>query len=78
MMGRLVHGATAEDKMDMIVAPLTITPDRALYIDFTKPYKYNGITILVKRVSWNDWLVFVKKETCAFFWKTAEENNNRS
>lgn len=51
MMGRLVHEAAGEDKMDMIVAPLTITPDRALYIDFTKPYKYNGITILVKRVS---------------------------
>jgi len=35
---------------DMIVAPLTISPERAEDIEFTKPFKYQGITILVKKV----------------------------
>ena len=35
---------------DMIIAPLTISPERAEDIEFTKPFKYQGITILVKRV----------------------------
>jgi len=45
MMGELVSG-----KADMIVAPLTISPDRAEIIDFSKPFKYQGLTILVKKV----------------------------
>ena len=36
---------------DMIVAPLTISPERAEDIEFTKPFKYQGITILVRKVS---------------------------
>ena len=32
------------------IAPFTITPDRANFVEFTKPFKYQGITILVKRV----------------------------
>jgi len=32
------------------VAPLTISPDRAEIIDFSKPFKYQGLTILVKKV----------------------------
>jgi len=38
------------DRADMIVAPLTISPERAEAIDFSKPYKYQGLTILVKKV----------------------------
>ena len=36
---------------DIIVAPLTINPERAEDIEFTKPFKYQGITILVKKVN---------------------------
>ena len=35
---------------DLIVAPLTINPERANYIDFSKPFKYQGLIILVKKV----------------------------
>jgi len=45
MIGELVTG-----KADMIVAPLTINPERAEHIDFSKPFKYQGLTILVKKV----------------------------
>lgn len=41
------------DRADMVVAALTITPERSLAIDFTKPFKYQGITILQKRQSIN-------------------------
>ncbi|XP_064084297.1 glutamate [NMDA] receptor subunit 1-like isoform X2 [Macrobrachium nipponense] len=46
LIGELVnqtHGA------DMIVAPLTINPERAQVIEFSKPFKYQGITILEKK-----------------------------
>ncbi|XP_069999556.1 glutamate [NMDA] receptor subunit 1-like isoform X1 [Penaeus vannamei] len=46
LIGQLVnqtHGA------DMIVAPLTINPERAQVIEFSKPFKYQGITILEKK-----------------------------
>ena len=46
MIGELVN-----DQSDMIVAPLTINPERADAIDFSKPFKYQGLTILVKKVS---------------------------
>ncbi len=36
---------------DMIIAPLTISPERAEDIEFTKPFKYQGITILVRKVN---------------------------
>ncbi|KAK3577393.1 hypothetical protein CHS0354_032241 [Potamilus streckersoni] len=44
MMGELVRGET-----DLIVAPLTIDPERAEHIEFSKPFKYQGLTILVKK-----------------------------
>ncbi|XP_025097580.1 glutamate receptor ionotropic, NMDA 1-like isoform X3 [Pomacea canaliculata] len=44
MMGELIDG-----KADLIVAPLTINPERAAYIDFTKPFKYQGLNILVRK-----------------------------
>ncbi|GCC36547.1 hypothetical protein chiPu_0015041 [Chiloscyllium punctatum] len=44
MMGELLSGLG-----DMIVAPLTINNERAQYIEFSKPYKYQGLTILVKK-----------------------------
>ncbi|KAK3870716.1 hypothetical protein Pcinc_024077, partial [Petrolisthes cinctipes] len=46
LIGQLVnqtHGA------DMIVAPLTINPERAQVIEFSKPFKYQGITILERK-----------------------------
>lgn len=45
LIGELVY-----DRADMIVAPLTINPERAQVIDFSKPFKYQGITILEKKV----------------------------
>ena len=41
-----------QEKADLIVAPLTINPERAQVMEFSKPFKYQGITILQKRVSW--------------------------
>lgn len=49
MMGELLSG-----QADMIVAPLTINNERAQYIEFSKPFKYQGLTILVKKV-WSGW-----------------------
>lgn len=43
-------GEIQEDKADMIIASLTINNERARVIDFSKPFKYQGITILVKKV----------------------------
>ena len=45
MIGELINY-----QADMIVAPLTISPERAEDIEFTKPFKYQGITILVRKV----------------------------
>ena len=39
-----------EERADLIVAPLTINPERAQVMEFSKPFKYQGITILQKRV----------------------------
>jgi ionotropic glutamate receptor NMDA 1 len=46
MVGELVN-----EQADLVVAPLTINPERAQAIDFSKPFKYQGLTILVKKVS---------------------------
>ncbi len=46
MIGELINY-----QADMIIAPLTISPERAEDIEFTKPFKYQGITILVRKVS---------------------------
>ena len=43
-------GEVVNDKADLILAPITITPDRVNYVEFTIPFKYQGITILVNRV----------------------------
>ena len=40
-----------DDEADLIVAPLTINPERANDIDFTKPFKYQGLNILVLKVN---------------------------
>jgi ionotropic glutamate receptor NMDA 1 len=45
MIGELINY-----QADMIIAPLTISPERAEDIEFTKPFKYQGITILVRKV----------------------------
>ena len=77
MIGEVVY-----EKSDMIVAPLTINPERAEHIDFSKPFKYQGLTILVKKVLYpsslsnNCWF----GETFAFclrlhLWRRACEEN---
>ena len=43
-------GELLDKRADLIVAPLTIDPERAKYVDFSKPFKYQGLTILVKKV----------------------------
>jgi len=42
-------GEIVNEKTDLIVAPLTINPERDEHIDFSKPFKYQGLIILVKR-----------------------------
>ncbi|XP_064627697.1 glutamate receptor ionotropic, NMDA 1-like isoform X2 [Lineus longissimus] len=42
-------GEVLTNMADLIVAPMTITPERARDIDFTKPFKYQGLTILVRK-----------------------------
>ena len=44
-------GELVGERADLIVAPLTINPERAQVMEFSKPFKYQGITILQKRVS---------------------------
>jgi len=46
-------GELVNQQADMIVAPLTINPERAEFIEFSKPFKYQGITILEKKVLCN-------------------------
>lgn len=46
MVGELLDGSA-----DLIVGPLTINPERAESIAFSKPFKYQGFTVLVKKVS---------------------------
>ncbi|CAL4151178.1 unnamed protein product, partial [Meganyctiphanes norvegica] len=46
LIGELVNQTNGAD---MIVAPLTINPERAQVIEFSKPFKYQGITILEKK-----------------------------
>lgn len=43
-------GELVAERADLIVAPLTINPERAQVMEFSKPFKYQGITILQKRV----------------------------
>lgn len=46
MVGEVIDG-----KSDLIVAALTINNERAEWIEFSKPFKYQGLTILVKKES---------------------------
>lgn len=48
-------GEVIDDKSDLIVAALTINNERAEWIEFSKPFKYQGLTILVKKVIINLW-----------------------
>ena len=43
-------GELLRDEADLIVAPLTINPERAKSIAFSKPFRYQGFTVLVKKV----------------------------
>uniref|UniRef100_A0A1I8IU12 PBPe domain-containing protein n=1 Tax=Macrostomum lignano TaxID=282301 RepID=A0A1I8IU12_9PLAT len=44
-----IVGDLSTGQADLAVAPMTITPERNLRVAFTKPFKYLGLTILVKR-----------------------------
>ena len=44
-------GELVAERADLILAPLTINPERAQVMEFSKPFKYQGITILQKRVN---------------------------
>lgn len=50
-------GELVGERADMIVAPLTINPERAEFIEFSKPFKYQGITILERKPSRSSTLV---------------------
>ena len=52
-------GELVNEKADLIVAPLTINPERAQVMEFSKPFKYQGITILQKRVNWQQYFCVV-------------------
>lgn len=43
-------GELLAKKADMAIATLTINPERAKVIDFSKPFKYQGIAMLQRRV----------------------------
>ena len=45
----IFQGELVKEVADLIVAPLTINPERAQVMEFSKPFKYQGITILQKR-----------------------------
>jgi hypothetical protein len=53
-------GELVNQQADMIVAPLTINPERAEFIEFSKPFKYQGITILEKKVMYNSVYINVR------------------
>ena len=44
MIGELVY-----DRADMVVAPISVSPQRSRVVDFTKPFKYPTLTILMKK-----------------------------
>lgn len=44
-------GELVSRRADMAFAPLTITPKRAQVIDFSKPFKFHGFSILLRRAS---------------------------
>ena len=58
MVGEVIDG-----NADLIVAALTINNERAEWIEFSKPFKYQGLTILVKKVKKTVSLVLF----CLFF-----------
>lgn len=46
MVGEVIDGHA-----DLIVAALTINNERAQWLEFSKPFKYQGLTILVRKVN---------------------------
>lgn len=52
-------GEVLSEKADIILAPFTVNPDRLKVLEFTNPYKYQGIRILVKRVIFIPFLAFL-------------------
>lgn len=62
MVGEVIDG-----NADLIVAALTINNERAEWIEFSKPFKYQGLTILVKKVKKTVCLVLFCLFFCLFF-----------
>ena len=62
MVGEVIDG-----NADLIVAALTINNERAEWIEFSKPFKYQGLTILVKKVNKTVSLVFFFCRCCSYF-----------
>ena len=62
MVGEVIDG-----NADLIVAALTINNERAEWIEFSKPFKYQGLTILVKKVKKTVSLVLFCLFFCLFF-----------
>lgn len=46
-----IMGELVSRRADMAFAPLTITPQRAQVMDFSKPFKFHGFSILLRRAS---------------------------
>ena len=85
-------GEVVEGKADLIMASLTINNDRAQYIEFSKPFKYQGIhnllfasfessvnTYLIIRKSWlkrNSSLPEVKSEIILFYPRLPQTQKN--
>ena len=64
-------GELIDGKADLIVASLTINNERAQYIEFSKPFKYQGITILVKKVGKRrPFSCYINESRSRFFFST--------
>jgi len=60
-------GEIVYERADMILAPLTINPERAEFIEFSKPFKYQGITILEKKVNYLSQILGTMKITLILY-----------
>nr|XP_047142414.1 glutamate receptor ionotropic, NMDA 1 [Hydra vulgaris] len=64
-----IIGEIVEGKADIAVASLTINNERAQYIEFSKPYKYQGISILIKKtMPVDDLLSFLRPFKPELWW----------
>ncbi len=69
--------AVASGEVDMIIATMSITPQRQLLIDFSKPYYFAGQTALVREDSNIHTFSDLKHKTTIVVLGTTAENNIR-